>query len=125
MFELLFGRKPGINLYNLKNLALVDSIELEVYITRKSAGGHRPSSNVKEDDNRPKVPGGMTFTQNKKPVRKNTNYPLTFFEKAHKNARSVVNLKGPQIAISGTKHTVTTDKNNVIPRKLCSNHYPF
>ena len=73
----------------------------------------------------------MTFTQNKKPsntVGKNRkfNYPFTFYEKTHTKSslRSKFDNK-PQTAISGTKPTITTDKNKTIHRKLISNPIPF
>ena len=73
----------------------------------------------------------MTFTQNKNSTRtvrtgKNTTYPFILFEKTHKK-RSLGSKfdNKPQIADSGTKHTVTTDKNKDIHRKLISNPIPF
>ena len=73
----------------------------------------------------------MTFTQNKKPSNtvsngKNYNYPFTFYEKAHTKSSLGSKFENkPQTAIYGTKHTITTDKNKTIHRKLISNPIPF
>ena len=69
----------------------------------------------------------MTFTQNKKPSNTvSNNYPFIFYEKAHTKSSLGSKFKNkPQTAISGTKHTITTDKNKVIHRKLISNPIPF
>ena len=73
----------------------------------------------------------MTFTQNKKPSNtvsneKNHNYPFTFYEKAHTKSSLGSKFENkPQTAISGTKHTITTDRNKTIHRKLISNPIPF
>ena len=128
-----FGRKPGTKLYNLKNAISVDSKELSVYITRNSAVEITDQLvRSKKKSNDPKSWRGMTFTQNKNPsnmVSKNGNfnYPFTFYEKAHTNSSLECKLDNkPQTAIfSGTKHTITTDKNETIQRKLISNPIPF
>ena len=42
----------------------------------------------------------------------NTNYPFTFFEKLQKKPSLGSRFENkPQVAISGTEHTVTIDKN--------------
>ena len=131
-FEQHFGRKPRTKLSNLKNAISVDCKELSVYITRNSTGeitDHLVMSKKKNND--PKYRRGMTFTQNKKPSNtvsneKNHNYPFTFYEKAHtKNSLGSKFENKQQTAISGTKHTITTDKNKTIHRKLISNPIPF
>ena len=131
-FELHFGREPGTKLSKLKNAISVDSKDLSVYITRNSAGeitDHLVMSKKKIND--PKYRSGMTFTQKQEPSNtvsneKNTNYPFTFFEKAHIKCSLGSKFKNePLIAVSGTKHTVTTDKNKVLHRKLISNPIPF
>ena len=85
----------------------------------------------KKKTNDPKYRRGRTFTQKQKPLDtlsngKNTNYPFTFFEKTYtKSSLGNKFSNKPQIAISGTKHTVTTDKNKSLHRKLISNPIPF
>ena len=131
-FEQHFGRKPRTKLSNLKNAISVDSKELSVYITRTSTDeitDHLVMSKKKNID--PKYRRRMTFTQNKKPSNtvsngKNCNYPFTFYEKAHtKSSLGSTFENKPQTAIYGTKHTITTDKNKTIHRKLISNSIPF
>ena len=104
---------------------------MSVYITRNSAGeitDHLVMS--KKTINDPKYRRGMTFPQKQKLSNtvsngKTTNYPFTFFEKSHTKSSlgSKFNNK-PQIAVSGTKHTVTTDKNKTLHRKVISNPIP-
>ena len=131
-FELHFGREPGTKLSNPKNAISVDSEDLSVYITRNSADeitDHLVMSKKKTND--PKYRMGMTFTQKQKQLNtvsneKNTNYPFTFLEKAHTKCSLGSKFKNkPLIAVSGTKHTVTTDKNKILHRKLISNSIPF
>ena len=116
-FEQHFGRQPRIKLSNLKNAISVDSNELSVYITRNSTGeitDHLVM--LKKQNNDPKYRRGMTFTQNNKPSNtvssdRNSNYPFTFYEKTRtKSSLGSQFDNKPQTAISGTKHTVTTDK---------------
>ena len=127
-FKLHFGRKPRTKLTNLKNAISADSKDLSVYITRSSTGeitDHLVMSKKKTTD--PKYRRGMTFSQTKKPPNTvSTNkYPFSFYEKNYKtnSLGSKFNNKR-QTAISGTKHTVTTEK-KVIHRKLISNLLPF
>ena len=128
-FELHFGRKPRTKLTNVKNAISADSKDLSVYITRSSTGeinDHLVMSKKKTTD--PKYRRGMTFSQTKQPLNTvSTNkYPFSFYEKNYKtnSLRSKFSNK-LQTDISGTKHTVTTDKNKVIHRKLISNPLPF
>ena len=127
LFELHFGREPGTKLSNLKNAISVNSKDLSAYITRNSAGeitDHLVMSKKKTND--PKYRRGMTFTQKQKPSNtvskgKNTNYPFTFFEKTHTKCSLGSKFKNkPLIAVSGTKHTILTDKNKILHRKLIS-----
>ena len=80
----------------------------------------------KKKINDPKYRRGTPFTQKQKQSNtvsngENTNYPFTFFKKAHtKSSLGSEFSNKPLIAISGTKHTVTTDKNKTIHRKLIS-----
>ena len=131
-FELHSGGEPGTKLSNLKNAISVNSKDLSVYITRNSAGeitDHLVMSKKKTND--PKYRRVMTFTQKQKPSNtvskgKNTNYPFTFFEKTHTKCSLESKFKNkPLIAVSVTKHTVTTDKNKILHRKLISNLIPF
>ena len=128
-FELHFGRKPRTKLTNLKNAISADSKDLCVYITRSSTGeitDHLVMSKKKTTD--PKYRRGMTFSQTKKPPNTvSTNkYPFSFYEKNYKTNSLGSKISNKlQTAISGTKHTVTTDKNKEIHRKLISNPLPF
>ena len=85
----------------------------------------------KKQSTDPKYRRGMTFTQNKKPSNtvssdRNSNYPFTFYEKTRtKSSLGVKFDNKPQTAIFGTKHTITTDKNRTIHRKVISNPIPF
>ena len=108
---------------------------MSVYITRDSNGhitDHIVMSKKKMDN---KFKRGMTFTQKKStatapsnPVRNNNNhnYPYSFLEKNYKQ-KSLGSRFSEKIptAVSGTNHTVTTDKNKVIHRKPISNPLPF
>ena len=85
----------------------------------------------KKKINDPKYRRGMTFTQKEKPSNtvsneNNTIYPFTSFEKAHTKCSLGSKFKSkPLIAVSGTKHTVTTDKNKILHSKLISKPIPF
>ena len=131
-FELHFGREPGTKLSNLKNAISVNSKDLSVYITHNLAGeitDHLVMSKKKTND--PKYRRGMTLTQKQKPSNtvskeKNTNYPFYFFEKTQTKCSLGSKFKNKLlIAVSGTKHTITTDKNKILHRKLISNPIPF
>ena len=129
-FELHFGRTPRIKLSNLRNSISVDSKDLSVYITRNSAGEiteHLVMSKKKMAE--PKYKRGMTFSQPKKPtssVRTNKFESFKFYEKNYKKGSTESKFKNKIPSdVSGTKHTVTTDKNKTIHRKLISNPLPF
>ena len=130
-FEAQFGRAPRIKLSNLKNAISVDSKDLLVYITWNTAGeinDHLVMSKKKTVE--PKFRFGMTFSQTKKPTNtvstNNFNYPFKLYEKNHKSNSLDSKFKSKiQTVISGTEHTITTDKNKVIHRKLISNPLPF
>ena len=123
--ELRFGRKPGTKLSNLKNTVSVHSKELSVETPKNSAReitDHLVVSTKKMTDFKYRI--GMTFTQNKnKPtstlsMEKNTNSSITFFEKTQKKGSLCSKFESKlQTAVSGTKHAVTTDKNEVIHKK--------
>ena len=128
-FELHFGRTPRTKLSHLKNSILVESKDLSVYITRNSAGqitDHLVMSKKKVAE--PRYKRGMTFSQTKKPTSavSKFEYPFKFYEKNYKKGSMESKFKNRiQTAVSGTRHTVTTDKNKVIHRKLISNPLPF
>ena len=79
----------------------------------------------------PKFRRGMTFSQTKKPPINTVstykfNYTFKFYEKNYKKNSLDSRLKNKiQTAVSGTKQTVTTDKNKLIHRKLISNPLHF
>ena len=128
-FELHFGWKSRTKLTNIKNAVSADSKDLPVYITRSSTGeitDHLVISKKKTND--PKYRRGMSFSQTRKPLNtvSTNNYPFSFYKKTHKkNSLGSKFSNKIQTAISGTKHTVTTDKNKIIHRKLMSNPLPF
>ena len=98
----------------------MDSKDLSVYITRNSAGEiteHLVMSKKKTVE--PKFRRGMTFSQTKKPT---SSVSIIFYEKNYKEGSLESKF---QIAVSGTKHTITTDKNKTIHRKLISNPLHF
>ena len=78
----------------------------------------------------PKFRRGMTFQQTQKQTglvsMNKFEYPFKFYEKNYKKRSLDSKFKNKmQTAISGTDHTVTTNKNEVIHRKLISNPLPF
>ena len=78
----------------------------------------------------PKFRRGMTFQQTKKQTGSVSlnkfEYPFKFYEKNYKKGSLDSKFKNKmQTAISGTDHTVTTNKNEIIHRKLISNPLPF
>ena len=128
-FELHFGQKLRTKLTNLKNAISADSKDLSVYITRSSTGeitDHLVMSKKKTND--PRYRRGITFSQIRKPLNTvcTNNYLSFFYEKTYKkNSLGSKFSNKIQTAILGTKHTVTTDKNEIIHRKLISNPLPF
>ena len=115
-FEIHFEREPRTKLSNLKHAVSVDSKDLSVYITRNSAGeitDHLVMSKKKTVD--PKFRREMTFQQTKKPTgsvsMNKFEYPFNFYEKKSKKGSFDSNFKNKiQTAVSGTDHTVTTNK---------------
>ena len=86
-FEIQFGRAPRTRLINLKHAVSVDSKDLSVYITRKTA--REITDNLvmsKKKTVEPKFRRGMTFSQTKKPPINTAstnkfNYPFKFYGK--------------------------------------------
>ena len=130
-FEFHFGRAPRTSLSNLKNAVSVDSKDLSVYITRNSAGEiteHLVMSKKKMLE--PKFRRGMTFSRTKKPTSSVSmnkfGYPFKTYEKTTKKGSLESKFKHKiQTAVSGTEHTITTDINKIVHRKLISNSLPF
>ena len=113
-FELLYGRKPNTEISNLLNLDEIGKLSkhsvsakpdtLQVY-SFSGAGG--------VSDELPMKP--------KKSAKGVSNYPFLFLEKKHqRNKFESAYSDKPQLAISGTSHTVTTPNGRVIHRKLIS-----
>ena len=128
-FELHIGREPWTKLSNLKKDISVDSKRLSVYITRNSVG--EITGDVKEKNKRPNLWERNDLRPIQKPSQTGSNgktfkYPFSFFEKEHTKSSlgNKINNK-PLTAVSGTKHTVTTDKNKTLHRKLISHPIPF
>ena len=125
-FELHFERTPRTKLSNLRNSISVDTKDLWVYITRNSARqitDHLVMSKKKMA--KPKYKRGLTFSQTTKPNSSvSTNkfeYPFRFYEKKKKLQKRSMESKFKnkiQTAVSGTKHTVTTDKNKTIRKQI-------
>ena len=68
------------------------------------------------------------FSQTTKPLKtvSTNNYPFSFDEKTYKkNSLGSKFSNKIQTAISGTIHTVTTEKNKILHKKLISNPLPF
>ena len=131
-FEIQFERAPRTRLTNLEIAVSVDSKDLSVYVTRNKAGDitdHFVMSKKKTVE--PKFRRGMTFSQTKKPPMNTVstnkfNYPFKIYEKNYKKNSLDSKFKNIiQTPVSGTKHTVTTDKKRVIHRKLIPNPLPF
>ena len=109
----------------------MDSKDLSVSITRNSAGDvtdHLVMSKKKMAE--PKYKRGMTFSQTKKPTNSvctvKFENPFKFCKKNHEKGSMESKIKNKiQTAVSGTKHTVTTDRNKTIHRKLLSKPLPF
>ena len=106
-FELHFKQTPRTKKSNLKN-----------------------SISAKKKMAEPKYKRGTTFSQTKKQTSSvSTNkfeYPFKLYEKNYKKRSMEKKFKNKvQTAASGTKHTLTTDKNKTIHRKLISNPLPF
>ena len=129
-FEAHFGRATRTKLCNLKNAISVDSKDLSVYITRNTAGEITDHLVRSKKTVEPKFRRGMTFSQSKKPTNtvstNKFNYPFKLYEKNYKKNSLDSKFKNKiQTAVSGTKHTITTDKNKVMHRKLISNSLFF
>ena len=78
----------------------------------------------------PKFRRGMTFSQTRKPTSwvsmNKFEYPFKVYEKNYKKGSLESKLKNKiQTAVSGAKHTITTEKNKIVHRKLISNPFPF
>ena len=78
----------------------------------------------------PKFRGEMTVSQTKKPTSSvsmnKVEYPFKFHEKNYNKGSLESKFKNKiQTAVSGTKHTIATDKNKIVHRKLISNLLPF
>ena len=113
-FELHYGRKPNteisslLKLDNLKKLTdhfvLAKPDTLQVY-SFNGAGG--------VSDQLPMKP--------KKNTKGASNYPFLFLEKKHQRDKfeSAYSDK-PQLAVSGTKHTVATPDGRILHRKIIS-----
>ena len=130
-FETHFGREPRTNLSTLKNAVPVYSNNLSVYITRNSAGettDYMVMSKNKTVD--PIFRRGMTFQQSKKPIgsvsMNKFEYLLKFNGENYKKGSLDSKFKNKiQTAVSGTDHTVTTNKNKIVHRNLISIPLPF
>ena len=113
-FELHYGRKPNTEISNLLKLDNLKELTnhsvsakpdtLQVY-SFNGAGG--------VSDQLPMKP--------KKNAKGVSNYPFLFLEKKHqRNKFESAYSDKPQLAVSGTKHTVTTPNGRILHRKMIS-----
>ena len=108
----------------------MDSKDLSVYINWESAGkifDHLVMSKKKTVES--KLRRGMTFSQTKTPNSSVSmdefKYLFNFIEKNRNKGSLNSKFRNKiQTAISGTEHTVTTNKKKIVHRKLISNPSP-
>ena len=113
-FELHYGRKPNTEISNLLKpynskkltnhsvLAKPDTLKLNSF---NGAGG--------VSDQLPMKP--------KKNTKGVSNYSFLFLEKKHRrNKFEIAYSDKPQLAVLGTKHTVTTPNGRILHRKMIS-----
>ena len=113
-FELHYGRKPNTEISNLLNLDEIEKLPKRSVLAKPdtlqvfSFGGAGGVSNQL-----PMKP--------KKSTKGVSNYPPFIFRKKNqRNKFESAYSDKPQLAISGTNHTVTTPNGRIIHRKLIS-----
>ena len=117
-FELHYGRKPNTEISNLLNL---DEIEK---LTKRSVSAKPDTLQVYSFSGA----GGVSDQLPMKPKKnsKGVSCPFFFLEKKHqRNKLESAYSDKPQLAISGTNHTVTTPNGRVIHRKMISKPIDF
>ena len=111
-FHLHYGRKPNTEISNLLNL---DKIEK---LTKRSISAKPHTSQVDSFSGAGGVSDQLPM-QPKKSAKGVSNCLYLFLEKKHqRNKFESAYSDKPQLAISGTGHTVTTPNGRVIHRKL-------
>ena len=116
-FERHYGRKPRTELTNYLNLPTGNNEyisaqpeTLQVYSFNNGKGGYDQL---------------IMKTPRKLKCDVSNNFPYKFLEKRQtKNKFESEYQTKPQTAVAGTKHTITTDTNKVIHRKLASKPLP-
>ena len=112
--DLHYGRKPNTEISNLLNL---DEIKK---LTKRSVSAKSDTLQVYSFSGAGGVSDQLPMKP-KKSAKGVSNYPFSFLEKKHqRNKFESANSDEPQLAISGTSHTVTTPNGRVIHRKLIS-----
>ena len=111
-FELHYGRKPKREISNLLNLHEIEKL------TKRSVSAKPDTLQVYSFSGAGGVSDQLPM-KTKKGAKGASNYPFSFLEKKHqRNKFESANSDRPQLAISGTSHTVTTPNGRVIHRKL-------
>ena len=116
-FERHYGRKPRTELTNYLNLPTDNNDfispqpeTLQVYSSNNGRGGYDQL---------------IMKTLRKLKCDVSNNFPYNFLEtKQNKNKFESEYQSEPQTAVAGTKHTITTDTNRILHRKLVSKHLP-
>ena len=116
-FELPYGRKPNTEISNLLNL---DEIEK---LTKRSVSAKPDTLQVYSFSGA----GGVSDQLPMKPKKnsKGVSCPFFFLEKKHQQNLESAYSDKPQLAISGTNHTVTSPNGRVIHRKMISKPIDF
>ena len=113
-FELHYGRSPNTEVSNLLNL---DSLKK---LTENSISAKPDTLQVYSFSGA----GGVSDQLPMKPKKNDkgvSNYPFLFLEKKHQKSKfESAYMDKPNIAVSGTKHTVTTPNGRIIHKKCIS-----
>ena len=110
-FELHYGKKPNTEISNLQNL---DEIE---NLTKRSVSAKPDTLQVYSFSGAGGVSDQLPM-KSKKGAKGVSYYPFSFLEKKRqRNKFESAYSDKPQLAISGTSHTVTTPNRRVIKRR--------
>ena len=113
-FQLHYGRKPNTEIRNLLNL---DKIEK---LTKRSISA-KPETLQVYSSNEADVVSDQLPMKPKKSAKVVSECPFLFLKKKHQRSKfEWAYSDKPQLAKSGTSHTVTTPKGRIIHRKLIS-----
>ena len=113
-FELHYGRKPNTEISNLLKL---DNLEK---LTKNSVSAKPDTLQVYSFNGAGGVSDQLPM-KTKKNAKGVSNYPFFFLEKKHqRNKFESAYSDKPQLAVSGTKHTITTPNGRILHRKMIS-----